>query len=141
MNLIKYAIILLGLFILEPGYAIHPAKQPAKDAVAIEQAESRTLSKKEVRQEKRLERRRAWISKMVDRTGENEIIVAVLLALFLGCLGIHRVYLGGSWLLILAYFFTFGGLFGILPLIDFIRLAAGGIDHYIDNNRFFAAFE
>ncbi|MCB9269303.1 MAG: TM2 domain-containing protein [Lewinellaceae bacterium] len=78
---------------------------------------------------------------MVDRTGENEIIVAVLLALFLGCLGIHRVYLGGSWLLILAYFFTFGGLFGILPLIDFIRLAAGGIDHYIDNNRFFAAFE
>lgn len=132
---------MVGLLVSQPSFAIHRTPVPAANAITVDQARSQPMSKKNVRREQRAERRRAWISKMVERGGENQIIVAVLLALFLGCLGIHRVYLGGSWVLILAYFFTFGGLFGILPLIDLIRLAAGGIDHYIDNNRFFAAFE
>jgi len=47
-------------------------------------------------------------------------IVATLLTFFLGGFGIHRHYLGtrrGMWAI---YTFTFGGIFGIVPLVDFI---------------------
>ena len=73
--------------------------------------------------------------------GDHNVIVAVLLAFFLGGLAIHRVYLGGRPLLILLYLITFGGIFGILPLIDFIRLIIGQMEHYEDNDAFFAAFQ
>ena len=72
--------------------------------------------------------------------GEHNAAVAILLAFFLGGLGIHRVYLGGRPILILLYFITFGGIFGLLPLIDFIRLIIGHMDHYEGNDKFFAAF-
>lgn len=72
--------------------------------------------------------------------GEHNVVVAILLAFFLGGLGIHRVYLGGRPLLILLYIITLGGIFGILPLIDFIRLIIGHMDHYEGNDKFFAAF-
>lgn len=51
-------------------------------------------------------------------------IVALLLCLFLGCLGIHRFYVGkiGSGIV---QFLT-GGLFGIWTLIDFIMILCGG---------------
>ncbi|MFN0216111.1 MAG: TM2 domain-containing protein [Saprospiraceae bacterium] len=72
--------------------------------------------------------------------GEKSSVVAILLAFFLGGLGLHRVYLGGRPILILLYIITFGGIFGILPLIDFIRLIIGHMDHYDGNDKFFAAF-
>lgn len=72
--------------------------------------------------------------------GEHNAVVAILLAFFLGGLGIHRVYLGGRPLLILLYIITFGGIFGLLPLIDFIRLIIGHMSHYEGNDKFFAAF-
>jgi len=73
--------------------------------------------------------------------GDHNSVVAILLAFFLGGLGIHRVYLGGKPILILFYIITFGGIFGILPLIDFIRLIIGHMDHYENNNSFIAAFQ
>ena len=72
--------------------------------------------------------------------GEHNAAVAILLAFFIGWTGIHRVYLGGKPILILLYIITFGGIFGLLPLIDFIRLIIGHMDHYEGNNSFFAAF-
>lgn len=72
--------------------------------------------------------------------GEHNAAVAILLAFFIGWTGIHRVYLGGKPILILLYIITFGGIFGLLPLIDFIRLIIGQMDHYEGNNSFFAAF-
>lgn len=72
--------------------------------------------------------------------GDHNAVVAILLAFFLGGLALHRVYLGGSPVLILLYLITFGGIFGLLPLIDFIRLILGQMDHYENNNSFFAAF-
>lgn len=50
-------------------------------------------------------------------------IVALLLAIFLGTLGIHRFYLGYTWQGIVQLL-TLGGL-GIWTLIDIIRIATG----------------
>ena len=51
-------------------------------------------------------------------------VVAILLCLFLGGLGVHRFYVGkvGSGILMLLT----GGLLGIWTLIDFIVLLCGG---------------
>ncbi len=58
-----------------------------------------------------------------------------------GGLGLHHyVYLGGRPILILFYIITFGGIFGLLPLIDFIRLIIGQMDHYEGNDKFFGCF-
>ena len=50
-------------------------------------------------------------------------VVALLLCIFLGGLGIHRFYVGkvGTGIL---YLFT-GGLFGIGTLVDIIKIAIG----------------
>lgn len=106
----------------------------------VTQVRPQTLTPQNIKLHKRMERRVHAIQRMLEG-GENKVIGAALLAVFLGCLGIHRVYLGGSWLLILGYIITFGGIFGLLPLIDFIRIVAGGIDHYMGNNALFAAFQ
>ncbi|OJJ17232.1 hypothetical protein BKI52_31490 [marine bacterium AO1-C] len=66
-------------------------------------------------------------------------VLAVVLWIFLGGLGIHRLAFGASPIVILGYFFTFGGIFGLLPLIDiFYMLIKPG--HYEDNSKLFAAF-
>lgn len=60
--------------------------------------------------------------------------VAVVLDFFLGGFGIHRVYLGTPPGIIAGYFFTCGGIFGVLPLIDFIVLIINNddISPYVD---------
>jgi len=50
-------------------------------------------------------------------------VVAILLSFFFGGLGLDRFYLGYTWIGILK-FFT-GGVFGILWLIDLIRIIIG----------------
>ncbi len=66
--------------------------------------------------------------------------VAFALAWVLGGLGIHRVYLGGRGILILFYFITCGGIFGIIPLVDWIVLLVGAIKEdigqYVNNDAF-----
>ena len=70
--------------------------------------------------------------------GDKDPLVAILLDFFLGGFAIHRVYLGGSPGLIAGYFFTCGGIFGILPLGDLIVLAINynDISKYVDNSKF-----
>jgi TM2 domain-containing membrane protein YozV len=82
-----------------------------------------------------------WIAKQMAKSGsdKNPIIGAVI-AFFLGGLGIHRVYMGSKPIMILWYILTIGGIFGLLPLIDFIRLLIGHGDHYDGNEKLFAAF-
>lgn len=60
-------------------------------------------------------------------------VAAFVLNTFLGYFGIHRHYLGtrpGMWAI---YTFTFGGIFGIVPFVDWIMLLVGMIDGDIDN--------
>ncbi|MTI38999.1 NINE protein [Fulvivirga lutimaris] len=72
------------------------------------------------------------------KAGQNAWI-AVILDLLIGGLAIHRVYLGGTPILILGYLLTFGGIFGLVPFIDLIVLIINNqdISKYIDNNAFF----
>ena len=72
---------------------------------------------------------------------EVKPIVAVILNWLLGGFGVHRHYMGtapGMWAL---YTFTFAGIFGIVPLVDFIMLIIGTVDNdisrYINNRKFF----
>ena len=70
---------------------------------------------------------------------EKDAIVAIVLDFFLGGLGIHRFYLGTETLTGLAYIFTCGGIFGIVPLVDLIVLIIDNkdISAYINNPKFF----
>lgn len=129
------------------AYVVSP--QSAITSVAAEDASSTAMSakalkkeqKKEARAQKRAERSAkfmAWVSRVM--AGDQQV-VAVILAFFLGIFGIHRVYLGGSPLLIVLYIITVGGIFGIIPFIDFIRLLIGQVDHYEGNSNLFRAFQ
>ncbi len=68
---------------------------------------------------------------------EKNLVVALVLDFFLGGLAIHRVYLGGKGSLILIYFITCGGIFGVVPLVDFF-IMIGNLDQFIDNDKFIA---
>lgn len=57
--------------------------------------------------------------------GEKSQLVALLLCGFLGCLGIHRFYLGYTWQGVVQLL-TLGGC-GIWALIDFIRIITGSL--------------
>ncbi|MBQ9417685.1 MAG: TM2 domain-containing protein [Bacteroidales bacterium] len=68
-------------------------------------------------------------------------IGAWLICWFLGGFGIHRHYMGTDRLMFLYYIITCGGIFGIVPLVDWVVLLIGVIDNdiskYVNNSRFF----
>ncbi len=70
---------------------------------------------------------------------QKDAIVAIVLDFFLGGLGIHRFYLGTEVLTGLGYILTCGGIFGIVPLVDFVVLIIDmkDISPYINNPKFF----
>jgi len=70
---------------------------------------------------------------------KTDTILALICCFFLGSMGLHRVFMGGSYLLILWYCLTCGGFFFLLPILDFIRILMEP-EHYENNNKFFAAF-
>lgn len=132
------------------GYVVAPK---AADATSIEKADNeagtaltakqlKKQQKKEARAQKRAERRAkflAWFSqKLAD---SDEQLIAIILVIFVGGLGIHRVYLQSKPIIILWYLLTLGGFFGLIPLIDLIRLAIGQVDHYKGNDSLFRAFQ
>lgn len=146
MKPIRLLLLLVSALLLTStaSYAYVVAPQSAEAAAAYKDASSTGLSAKEMRKElrakKRTERRAkflAWIMKKA----QDDQVVAILLALFVGGLGIHRVFLGSKPIIILWYLITFGGFFGIIPLIDLIRLILGQVDFYRNNDSLFRAFQ
>lgn len=79
------------------------------------------------------------ISSAVMASKDKDAVTAIVLDFFLGGLGIHRFYLGTETLTGLGYILTCGGIFGIVPLVDFIVLIIDrdDIGQYIDNPKFF----
>ena len=84
----------------------------------------------------------------IDLTFENDETVvvqpkfrklkAVLLAVFLGHFGVHRIYLGTNENVPIVYSLTLGGGFGLLPLFDIIAiLTTKDLDEYANNNKVF----
>lgn len=72
-------------------------------------------------------------------TAGKDFTTALLLNFFLGYLGIHRLYLGTQTLTWVGYILTCGGIFGIVPLVDFITLIINkdNMSKYEDNPKFF----
>tara|TARA_R110000868_G_scaffold270491_1_gene529875 strand:- start:84 stop:482 length:399 start_codon:yes stop_codon:yes gene_type:complete len=63
---------------------------------------------------------------------------AVLLAVFLGHFGVHRIYLGTKENVPVVYSLTLGGGFGLLPFFDIIAiLSSKDLDEYTNNNKVF----
>ena len=63
---------------------------------------------------------------------------AVLLAIFLGHFGVHRIYLGTSPNVPVVYTLTLGGGFGLLPLCDIVAiLTTQDLEKYANNNKVF----
>ncbi|MBQ4285440.1 MAG: TM2 domain-containing protein [Bacteroidales bacterium] len=72
----------------------------------------------------------------------NKDAVVLVLNFFLGGFGIHRHYMGTAPWMWAAYTFTFGGIFGVIPTIDFIFEIVGlvdgsGLGRYYGNTSFF----
>jgi len=71
---------------------------------------------------------------------KNKRITAAILAFPLpfGIVGLHRIYLGTSPHVPVVYIGSLGGIFGILPFIDFCVLILGkNVDRYIENKKVF----
>ncbi|MBL4709088.1 MAG: TM2 domain-containing protein [Flavobacteriales bacterium] len=63
---------------------------------------------------------------------------AVLLAVFLGHFGVHRIYLGTAANVPVVYSLTLGGGFGLLPLLDIVAiLTTEDLDKYTNNDKVF----
>ena len=79
------------------------------------------------------------VSSPVMASAKKDAVVAIVLDFFLGGLGIHRFYLGTKTLTGLGYILTCGGIFGIVPLIDFVVLIINyqNIGAFVDNPKFF----
>ncbi|MVM39756.1 NINE protein [Spirosoma sp. HMF3257] len=73
------------------------------------------------------------------KAGGKDFVAALLLNFFLGGFGIHRLYLGTETLTWVGYILTCGGIFGVVPLVDFIVLIVNhdNLSPYIDNPKFF----
>jgi TM2 domain-containing membrane protein YozV len=55
-------------------------------------------------------------------THHKHKLIAAVLAFPLGIFGLHRIYLGAAKATPLIYIATVGGLFGVLPFIDFVLI-------------------
>ena len=67
---------------------------------------------------------------------------AILLTFFLGGFGVHRHYMGTRPWMWAIYTFTFGGIFGVVPFVDFIveivaLVEDGSVARYCGNTSFF----
>lgn len=53
-------------------------------------------------------------------SSDGDAVVAIILNIFLGWAGIHRHYLGTRPWMWAIYLVTFGGIFGVVPFVDFV---------------------
>ena len=74
-------------------------------------------------------------------SGSPSPVAAFLLCTFLGEFGVHRHYMGTRPWMWAIYVFTGFGIFGIVPLVDWVMLLIGLVDdnisQYVGNTRFF----
>ncbi|MDR0438411.1 MAG: TM2 domain-containing protein [Bacteroidales bacterium] len=75
---------------------------------------------------------------------KKDPVVAWLISFPTGMLGLHRLYLGTDVKTMVFYIVTLGGVFGIVPMIDWILLLrgiqSGDISKYVNNRKFIMWF-
>ncbi len=127
----KSLLLIAALFVFSAGYANSTSKYYVND----DQVETLMEESVQVQFDNSIESPFGTASIQADKN----VWIAVALAWFLGGFGVHRVYLDGKTSLIAIYFFTCGGIFGIVPLVDFIALIINNddISKYIGNDKFF----
>lgn len=73
-------------------------------------------------------------------TGSPTPVASFILCTFLGGFGVHRHYMGTRPTMWVIYTFTFGGIFGIVPFVDWVMLLIGlvedNIGSYCGNTKF-----
>jgi TM2 domain-containing membrane protein YozV len=81
---------------------------------------------------------RSLLRKKITEPG-HRVVAAILAFPFpFGIVGLHRIYLGTAPYVPVVYIATLGGVFGILPLIDFcVLLLDKNTDKYISNKQVF----
>lgn len=75
-----------------------------------------------------------------DKEKKNKKITAAILAFPLpfGIVGLHRIYLGCAPYVPVVYIASFGGILGLLPMIDFFFIVLDKkIDPYMNNKKVF----
>lgn len=95
------------------------------EKMSVKDFEKFTGKKLNVVQKLKFKAAQKAIAKSAPASGGKSQLTAVLLAFFLGGLGIHRFYLGYTWQGVVQLL-TLGGL-GIWALIDFIRILIGDL--------------
>lgn len=79
-----------------------------------------------------------FIQRLRQKQVNNRRIIAAILAFPFpfGIVGLHRIYLGTKPYVPVAYIASLGGIFGVLPLIDFFVLAFDkDFEHYENNSK------
>ncbi|MDA3879456.1 MAG: TM2 domain-containing protein [Prolixibacteraceae bacterium] len=133
-NTIYILFVFIALMGIKPAMASsYTINEPVVDQLFDNAVESDMLSFSS------LEMSNAMSASGMALNAEKDAIVAILLDAFLGTLGIHRFYLGTETLSGLAYILTCGGIFGVVPLIDFIVLIINyeDISPFVNNPSFF----
>lgn len=139
----KLLLLLAPLFFLfvtvtSPAYAGAPSSEITSK---VESFKKDKTSAKESKIASWTQKVKNAINKPLKALGDSQA-VALVLCFFLGGLGIHRVYLGGSGKLILFYLLlSLIGIGYILVLIDFIALIVAGTGPFSGNDNLLAAFD
>jgi TM2 domain-containing membrane protein YozV len=142
-------ILLLPIFMLfafiQPTFAGFVSHlQP--ETVTPAKAEKAT-TRQELKQERKANKLMQKLERLASpdkAKGDDNMLLAIILAVFIGWTGIHRVYLGGSPLLIVGYLLLtcLFGLGWLLAIIDAIAMAVkGDTSAFQGNNKLFACFD
>jgi len=74
------------------------------------------------------------INKLLFRQKNNRVAAVLAFPFPFGCVGLHRVYLGTDAHVPIVYAATAGGVFGLIPLLDFAILLSHKNISYYENN-------
>lgn len=73
-----------------------------------------------------------------DIAPKHQKLKAILLTIFLGHFGVHRIYLGTKYNVPVVYSITLGGGLGLLPLIDLIAIiSTKDLEKYKNSDKVF----
>lgn len=144
----RFFILLLPIFMLfafvQPTFAGFVSNSKA-ETVAPAKAEKAT-TRQELKQERKANKLMQKLERLASpdkAKGDDKFLIAIILTIFLGGLGIHRIYLGGSPLLVIGYFLlSCIGIGFILVLIDLIAMIMkNDTSAFQGNNKLLAGFD